>query len=115
MDGETATPYRYDPESLWVYVQRGEPYVNAHDHLDAALEAIEKHGGDGYEPEEIGRSRLERVAPVLLDLCRRIPPGVLPAVLETDLRKAAEYAGRTEYVEDIVAATRKWWDAGPSW
>lgn len=129
MNAETETTYRYDPECMWVVVQTDEAYVHACDHRDAALALVQGGGEtdevdedddeadeadcDCYEPEAILRSPLEQAAPVLLDLCRRIPPDVLSPELAEALRRAVEYAGRTEHVEDIVTATQEWWDARP--
>jgi len=114
--------YRYDPESLWVYIQHGgcsnEYYLHACDHLDVAKEAIRETEEASYlceEPHEVLRSPLEQVAPVLLDLCGRLLAGVPLTKVEADLRQAVEHAGSTEHIADIVAATHQWWkrDARP--
>lgn len=77
-----ARTYCYDPRAMWAYIQHGgsstELYLHACDHLQTAEEAIEKTRKASYDcerPEEILRSPLEQVAPVLLDLCRRMPAG----------------------------------------
>lgn len=108
--------YRYDPEDLWVYIQHGgngeEYYLHACDHLDIAKKAIKNPEEASYhceEPEPIPRSPLEQVAPVLLDLCRRLLAWVPPTEVDADLRRAVEHAGTTRHIGDIIAATRKWW------
>ena len=129
--GRDAAAYPYDPENLWLLVQTDEPYAHVYDHLDTALsvagggEAEEDDEGeddeddeDDYrgqycEPEAVPRSPLERVGPILFDVCRSIPAGVLPPELERALQRAVAHAGRTEYLDDIVAATRAWWLTGP--
>ena len=52
---------------------------------------------------------------VVVPVDYRASAELLRRITEIVGAKAAEYAGRTEHIDDIIAATRDWWDAGPSW
>ena len=111
--------FRYDPEQLWCVARpddecgvRLERFEDLHS-ADVKTFRFLCNGGRGPALGHLNRTRLEQVAPLLFDYCRRLRAGVLPAGHEAGLDRLLAHAVATLHLDVVVADTRDWWDARP--
>lgn len=114
-----AKKYDYDPEWMYSVQQEGGSSTEHYTHLfdsEAAAEAYrkdaEKHTYDTDEPEAHPRPHLEQVAPLLYEMLRWLhETNVLDAdkAVSAEIEALLDHAVKTEHLDDIIEATRKWW------
>ena len=118
-DDGSEPDFVYDPVCLWYVIQpcnSHEIYVSHFDDESRAelkCRRAERDGCETLDPDCVIRTPLEQVGPLLLDYCRRLRAGVLPADHEADLDRLLAHAAGTEHLDVVVATTRRWWDARP--
>lgn len=99
--------YRYDPDCMYV-APDGDGGVYSYDSLEAAQEYVAKNNEDG--PWSMDRSDLEKVAPYLYHMLKRIActGGLHPDNIKKmmpEINKLLQRAEQDEHLDDILTQT----------